>query len=96
MRKVQIHATFWTMIIAIPFTLLALAGVAYLTENLTHIVYAINRFSQNLSVGGRGLLVEFSARWPEVAGMVIGMMVLLTIFLFAQNANKAEETKEIK
>jgi len=45
-------------------------------------------------VGGRGLLLEFSARWPEVAGMVIGMIVILTIYLFAQNANKAEENKK--
>jgi Na+-transporting NADH:ubiquinone oxidoreductase subunit NqrB len=47
-------------------------------------------------VGGRGLILEFSARWPEVAGMVIGMIVILTIFLFTQNANKAEETKDSK
>lgn len=91
MRKVQIHATFWTLMIAIPFTFLALIGVAYLTENLTLITNAISIFSRNLSVGGRGLAVEFSARWPEVAGMVIGMIVILTIYLFAQNANKTEE-----
>ena len=91
MRKVQIHATFWTFIIAVPFTFLALIGVAYLTENLTLIANAISIFSRNLSVGGRGLVVEFSARWPEVAGMVIGMIVILTIYLFAQNANKVEE-----
>lgn len=96
MRKIQIHATFWTVVIAIPFTLLALIGVAYTTENLSHIVNAIARFSRELSVGGRGVLVEFSARWPEVAGMVIGMIVILTIFLFTQNANKSEERKEIK
>jgi hypothetical protein len=96
MRKVQIHATVWTLVIAIPLTLLALLGVAYITENLSHIVYAIGKFSRELSVGGRGLLVEFSARWPEVAGMVIGMMVILTIFLFAQNANKAEAQKNNK
>lgn len=94
MRKVQVHATLWTFAIAIPFTALALLGVAYLTENLTQIVNAITRFSRNLSVGGRGLVLEFSARWPEIAGMVIGMIVLLTIYLFAQNASKAEEQKK--
>ncbi len=94
MRKLQIHATFWTMVIAIPFTVLALIGVAYLTENLIVISRAIGNFTQRLSVGGRGLWIEFSARWPEVAGMVIGMIVLLTIFLFVQNANKAEERKK--
>jgi hypothetical protein len=95
MCKVQVHATFWTLVIAIPFTILALIGVAYLTENLTQIANAISDFSRNLSVGGRGLALEFSARWPEVAGMVIGMVVILTIYLFAQNANKAEEHQNL-
>ena len=93
MRKVQFMATFWTFVIAIPFTILALIGVAYLTENLTQIINAISKFSRDISVGGRGLVLEFSARWPEIAGMVIGMIVILTIYLFAQNANKAEEHK---
>lgn len=94
MRKVQFFASFWTIVIAIPFTLLALVGVAYLTEHLTQIVAAISEFSQKVSVGGRGLILEFSARWPEVAGMVIGMLVILTIYFFAQSANKIEEVKK--
>ncbi len=93
MKKVQFLASFWTLVIAIPFTILALIGVAYLTEHLTQIADAIVKFSREISVGGRGFLVEFSARWPEIAGMVIGMIVILTIYLFAQNANKAEEPK---
>lgn len=93
MKKVQFVASFWTLVIAIPFTILALLGVAYLTENLTQIVNAIVNFSREISVGGRGLVLEFSARWPEIAGMVIGMIVILTIYLFAQNANKTEDTK---
>jgi hypothetical protein len=95
MRKIQLHATFWTLVIAIPFTAMALIGVAYLTENLTQIVNAIGKFSRNISVGGRGLVLEFSARWPEIAGMVIGMIVILTIYLFAQNANKVEDQKTL-
>lgn len=94
MKKVQFFASFWTLVIAIPFTFLALVGVAYLTENLTQIINAITKFSREISVGGRGLVLEFSARWPEIAGMVIGMIVILTIYLFAQSANKAEETKK--
>jgi hypothetical protein len=93
MKKVQFAASFWTLVIALPFTFLALIGVAFLTENLTQITNGISRFSREISVGGRGLILEFSARWPEIAGMVIGMIVILTIFLFAQNANKAEEPK---
>jgi len=93
MKKVQFAASFWTLVIAIPFTVLALVGVAYLTEHLTQIANAIVKFSQEISVGGRGLIVEFSARWPEIAGMVIGMIVILTIYLFAQSANKVDQPK---
>ncbi len=93
MRKVQFAAGVWTILLAIPFTILALLGTAYITENLTQIINAITSFSRQISVGGRGLLVEFSARWPEVAGMVIGMIVILTIYLFAQNASKTDEEK---
>jgi len=96
MRKVQFTASFWTIVIAIPFTILALIGTAYVTENLTQIMNLLSRFSREISVGGRGLVLEFSARWPEIAGMVIGMIVILTIYLFAQSANKAEEPKNPK
>jgi hypothetical protein len=93
MKKVQFMASFWTLVIAIPFTALALVGVAYLTEHLTLITGKIEQFSYELSVGGRGLLLEFSARWPEIAGMVIGMVVILTMYLFAQSATKSEKPK---
>ncbi len=93
MKKVQVLATFWTLVIAIPFTVLALIGVAYLTQHLTQIATAIDKLSHELSVGGRGVLLEFSARWPEIAGMVIGMIVILTMYLFAQNASKTGEPK---
>jgi hypothetical protein len=93
MKRVQFAASFWTLVIAIPFTVLALIGVAFVTDHLTQISHAFLNFSREISVGGRGLVVEFSARWPEIAGMVIGMIVILTIFLFAQSANKAEQPK---
>jgi uncharacterized membrane protein len=93
MRKVQYTAGFWTILLAIPFTILALIGTAYVTEHLTQIANLLTRLSRQISVGGRGLVLEFSARWPEIAGLVIGMIVILTIYLFAQNASKSEETK---
>lgn len=94
MRKVQLHATIWTFILAIPFTALALLGVSWLTNHLTEILLTIGAYSRDISVGGRGLFIEFSARWPEIAGMVIGMIVILTIYLFAQTATKANEPKK--
>jgi hypothetical protein len=94
MRKLQFFASIWTIIIAIPFVVVALIGTAYLTEHMTQIIRIITDFSQRISVSGRGLVLEFSARWPEVAGMVIGMIVILTIYLFAQNANKEDDTQK--
>jgi hypothetical protein len=93
MKKAQFLASFWTLVIAIPFTFLALIGVAYLTEHLSQISEAIANFSREISVGGRGMLLELSARWPEIAGMVIGMIVILTMYLFAQNAANSEDPK---
>ena len=92
MRKVQFLAVFWTLVIAIPFTALALSAVAYLTENMSEIARSITEFSRSTSVSGRGLVLEFSERWPEVAGMIIGQLVILTILLFARKNNLASET----
>ncbi|HSQ18217.1 MAG TPA: hypothetical protein VLM83_10995 [Anaerolineales bacterium] len=92
MRKVQFLAVFWTLVIAIPFTALALSAVAYLTENMSEIARSITEFSRSTSVSGRGLVLEFSERWPEVAGMIIGQLVILTILLFARKNNQASQT----
>lgn len=91
MRKIQLTAVAWTMILAVPLTALALSLTAYVTENLTQITTSIYTFSRDISIGGRGFLVEFAARWPEVAGMIIGQIVLLTIYLFARQNAKGEE-----
>jgi hypothetical protein len=94
MRKVQITAVAWTMILAIPFTALALSAVAYTTEHLTQISTAIANFSLTTSAGGRGWVLEFAQRWPELAGMIIGQAVILMILLIARQSTKAEEKKK--
>jgi hypothetical protein len=93
MRKVQLTAVVWTMILAIPFTALALSAVAYTTEHLTQISTAIANFSLTTSAGGRGLVLEFAQRWPELAGMIIGQAVILMILLIARQSAKAESSK---
>jgi hypothetical protein len=93
MRKVQLTAVVWTMILAVPSTALALSLLAYTTEHLTQIATAIANFSRDASTGGRGVILEFAARWPEVAGMIIGQIVLLAILIFARQNNKAEEKR---
>ena len=96
MRKVQITAVVWTMILAVPLTALALSLLAFTTEHLTQISTSIAAFSRDMSTGGRGFILEFAARWPELAGMVIGQIVLLTIFLFVRRGNNQAETKVSK
>jgi hypothetical protein len=91
MRKVQFVAVFWTMVLAIPLTALALSIVAYTTEHLTQISTTIANFSLATTAGGRGWVLEFAQRWPELAGMVIGQIVILMILLIARQSAKAEE-----
>jgi len=91
MRKVQFVAVLWTMILAIPLTALALSISAYTTEHLTQIATAVANFSMGTTAGGRGWVLEFSQRWPEIAGMVIGQIVILMILLIARQSAKADE-----
>lgn len=89
MRKVQFLAVGFTLALAIPFTVAALAGAAWLTNHLTEIGSAIDSL-----LNWRGLAVEGSARWPEVAGMIVGQILILSILLLTrrngQSANHAE------
>lgn len=94
MRKVQITAVFWTLFLAIPFTALALSLAAYVTENLGQIMASLNEFSRAYSAGGKGLIVEMAERWPEVAGMIIGQLVIMTILLFAWRSRQTESSNE--
>lgn len=91
MRKVQFLAVFWTLVIAVPLTALALSLAAYLTDHLVEIVATLVAFGQATTVGGRGWVMEFSERWPEVAGMIIGQVVILLILVLVRREKLAEE-----
>jgi len=91
MRKVQFTAVLWTLILAVPITAIALSLLAYSTEHLTQLTTSLVSLSRDASVGGRGIVLEFAQRWPEIAGMIIGQIVLLTIFLIARQSNKVED-----
>ena len=93
-KKVQFLAVFWTLFLAIPFTALALSGLAFATENTYEINEAIRSLSESASVGGRGLLLEISERWPEVAGMVVGQLVIMIILIFAHREKAAESQEQ--
>ena len=90
MRKVQVVAVFWTLLLAIPLTALAISLAAYTTEHFSEVLAAFMKFSQATTVGARGWIIELSERWPEVAGMIVGQIVILTILIFARRAGLAE------
>lgn len=88
MRKLPFVAAFWTFALAVPFTILALAGIAYVDLHFSVIAQAIASFEHAVSSNGAGLVSEFWARSPEVLGMVIGMIVILTIYLFVRQSGQ--------
>lgn len=88
MRKAPFVAVFWTFALAIPFTIIALAGVAYVDLHFSEIAQAIANFEVATSATGRGWITELSARSPELVGMVVGLVVMLTIYLFVQRPTK--------
>jgi hypothetical protein len=94
-KKVQFLAVFWTLLIAVPLTALALSLAAYITEHLSEIMAGMLTFSQATTVGARGWLLELSGRWPEVAGMVVGQLVIMITLLLARRAKMAEEQNSL-
>jgi ABC-type nickel/cobalt efflux system permease component RcnA len=84
MLKVPFAGVFWTFALAVPFTIIAVAGVAYLDLHFSQIALAILNFEQAITAGGRGFVAEFAQRFPEILGMVIGMIVIFTIYLFVR------------
>jgi len=82
--KAPFAAVFWTFGLAIPFTFIALAGVAYIDLHFSEITLAILSFEQAVTAGGRGFVAEFAQRFPEILGMLIGMIVILTIYVFVR------------
>jgi hypothetical protein len=95
MRKVPFVAAFWIFTLAVPFTILALAGIAYVDLHFSVIAQTIANFEHAVSSNGAGLVSELWARFPEVLGMVIGMIVIFTIYIFVrQSAQLTDEKKK--
>lgn len=91
MRKVQMIAVFWTLFLAVPLTALALSALAYSTDHWAEISYMFTSFGQATSVGGRGWNLEMSERWPEIAGMIVGQLVIMIILIVARQSRLAEK-----
>jgi Trk-type K+ transport system membrane component len=93
MRKVQVVAVAWTMFLAVPLTALALSGLAYVTDHFGEIVGSVSNFGNSISISGRGFMLEVAARWPEIAGMIVGQIVILIILLMVKQEAPSELSK---
>jgi len=90
MKKVQFTAAFWTLLIAIPFTALALMASAYISDHLIQISTSLAFLSQSLLIKSRDLILE-----AEVAGMIAGLLLLLVIAFATYLLNKKEQENEV-
>jgi len=90
MKKVQFVAVFWTMVLAIPFTVLALSLAAYTTEHLGQILNGMQTVGQVTTVGARGWIAVLYERWPEVAGMIVGQLVIMITLLLVRRSEMAK------
>lgn len=86
MRKVQLTAVFWTLLLAIPFTALALAATAYITDNLTQIASTIAYLIGDSLVKARDLVFE-----AELVGLIAGQALILVVVLVTYLARPKEE-----
>ncbi len=95
MLKARFLAVSWTLILGVVFTALGLYLAAYLTDHLVDISLAMQKFGEATTVGSRGWAVVIAERWPEVAGMIVGQLVLMIILVLVKqkNGKEAEETR---
>jgi hypothetical protein len=94
MFKARFLTVFWTLVIAIPLTALALSLAALLTESMSEMAAAVDTVSRATTIGGRGWIVEISERWPEVAGMIVGQLVIMAILLFVRRSKMSEDEQK--
>jgi len=74
MKKVQFTAAFFTLLVAIPFTALALMASAYISDHLIQISTGLAFISHSLFEQGRDLILE-----AELSGMITGLLLLVAI-----------------
>jgi len=84
MRRISFSLIFWTLLLAVPFTAIALSLSAYVTDHLFEISTTLVTFFKSTTQIGRPWLLEVAERMPEVAGMIAGQIILLVILLAAR------------
>jgi hypothetical protein len=76
--RISLIGSFWFLALALPATALALGGVALLDEHLPTIA---NKLALVAHIDWPALKIEASVRWPEVAGMIIGQLLIFGFLL---------------
>jgi len=84
MRKVQFLAVLLTLALSVPCATVALLGLAYVADHMSEITNAVTSL-----LDWRGLAVEGASRWPEVAGMVVGQILIMSILLLIRRTRRA-------
>lgn len=75
------------ILIAVPFTFAAVVTIAFLDENIITIGQGIASVT---NIDWSALSVEGAARWPELAGMVIGQ-ILIMVFIYMRTRPAVDE-----
>jgi hypothetical protein len=79
----------WTLALGVPALAMALLLVAFLDENIPRLAAEVAQINIDIPT----LANEFSARWPEVAGMVIGQLVIMILLLMSGSRLLQESTE---
>ena len=88
MKKVQFWAVFWTIIIAIPFTTLALIASAYLTDHIVEISGRIVNIDFFTLTQHRDMMLEI-----EGIGMIFAFVIIIAVIhITLQPGNGEKET----
>lgn len=86
MRKRNLLIVIWTLALAIPFTALALFTSVLFIDHL-------DEFTQALAnIDWQSLRLEASARWPELAGMFIGQIIIFVLIVMLRREPASEGT----
>ena len=91
MRKVRLLAVFFTLTLAISFTILALFGTAYLADHSNNVGEMVTGV-----VDWHSLAEEGSVRWPELAAMIGGQLLILSILLLVRRNEHTDDNDPIE
>ena len=85
MKKVQFWAIFWTIVLSIPITTLALMASAYITDHideLNRLIPSINLFTL---AKYRDVILEI-----EALAMIVAVAIIIIVILFSLQPKRGE------